>query len=270
MESGIGNKSGVNYRAVVRILTMSLFVFSVFSSLARADDSFIIVSDVDDTVKITNVLNLGVGVLSESVFAGMPELYQQLLGNDSPAERLWFLSGSPKIMNHRVKEILNDTHFPKHELTLRNGKQFFKNIFDFKTKKMEKKYGTSTMNFILIGDDTESDPKVYATFSAPRPNQVLAVYIHRITGSALPPGSISFVTAYDIAMHEYVSGRLNEAQAAVVGKAVLDAKDKNFLPRFQGCPKEPVQVTGLPETLVKLKGKIDERVKGVCLRRAKK
>lgn len=271
MEIGIGNKSGSNYWTVVRILTMLLFVFSVFSTLARADNPFIIISDVDDTVKITNVLHFHKmvknAVASESVFAGMPELYQQLLGNNSPAERLWFLSGSPRIMNHKVKEMLKDTHFPDHELNLRTGKQIFKDIFKYKTKEMKKRYGTSKANFILIGDDTEKDPETYTTFSAPRPKQVLAIYIPRITERALPSGSTSFVTAYDIAMHEYVSGRLNEAQAVVVGKAVLDAKDQNFLPGFQDCPKEPVQITGLSKTLAKLKGKIDDRMKGMCSRR---
>ncbi len=271
MPIGIGNKSGSNYCTVVRILTMLFFVFSVFSNLARADDSFIIISDVDDTVKITNVLHPGDAfwnaVGSEAEFAGMPELYRQLLGKNSPAERLWFLSGSWVLLDHKVYEFLKDTHFPDHDSTLRSAKQTFKDIFKYKTKEMNKRYGTSMANFILIGDDTEKDPETYTTFSAPRRNQVLAVYIHRITGRALPPGGTSFVTAYDIAMHEYVSGRLSEAQAVVVGKAVLDSKDQNFLPEFQVCPKEPVLVTGLPETLVKLKEKIVDRMKGICSKR---
>src|SRR4051794_21515389 len=83
-----------------------------------AADSFILVSDVDDTVKVTNVQNLHAAakhaVASDLVFAGMPELYRELLGKDSPAERLEFLSGSPGILSHKVTELLDNSDFPAY------------------------------------------------------------------------------------------------------------------------------------------------------------
>jgi hypothetical protein len=246
-----------------------LITLTLVSGLAHATDSLVLVSDVDDTVKITNVLDrddLLKGAISESLFAGMPELYRHLLGTNSCAERLKFMSGSPSILNHKVAELLNEGHFPAHELTLRSVTEFFfSSVRAYKTKHMAELYGASSSTFILIGDDTESDPEVYAAFADARPAAVLAIYIHRITGRAsLRRGALPFVTAYDVAMREFLAHRLSEQQAADVGRVVLDSKDRAFLPPFQSCPGEHEDIPALPDSLVSLKARIDARLNAVC------
>ncbi|MFL6262938.1 MAG: phosphatase domain-containing protein [Thermoanaerobaculia bacterium] len=239
---------------------------------AGAADSFIIVSDVDDTVKVTNVLDHKAAarnaVTSNLVFAGMPELYQNLLGKNSRAERLEFVSGSPKvILTHKVRECLNEARFPAHKLTLRDK---VASAYSYKKHVLQTMYGASDNNFLLVGDDTESDPKVYAEFSSEKPKKVLAIYIHQITGRPLPsakPAIVVFVTAYDIAMHEYKAGRLSEEQAAVVGEAVLHYRDPAaFLPDFQKCPKEYIH-PDLPKSLEELRKRIEDRMLGFCSHR---
>ena len=229
-----------------------------------------LVSDVDDTVKITNVLDRDEraknAAFSKLAFVGMPELYRYILGQNYPAGRLMFLSGSPFILSHKVDELLK-AHFPTYKLTLRDVTELPSSALDYKKKHMQEMYGVSEDNFLLVGDDTESDPEVYEAFSAPRRNQVLAIYIHRITEKELPLGSIAFVTAYDIAMREFVAGRLSEKQAADVGNAVFNSKDVTFLPGFQQCPKEYEQIAGLTETLVQLKKQIEERMTTLCSNR---
>ena len=251
-----------------------VFMLSFINGTASAADPFIIVSDVDDTVKITDVLDrddLVKNAFRELVFAGMPELYRQLLGPDSSAERLRFISGSPGIfLSHKVNEILKDSDFPPYELTLRGLTEIFSSIQDYKTKHMQELYGASPDKFILIGDDTESDPKVYAMFSAAKPDQVLAIYIHRITGLKLPAGSLPFETAYDIAIHEFQAHRLSEKQAAVVGNAVLASSDHTLLPGFQACPGEHEEIPALPDSLVTLKARIEVRLTALCERNKKK
>jgi hypothetical protein len=61
----------------------------------------------------TNVLDrddLLKGAVNELVFAGMPELYPQILGPGSSAKRLMFMSGSPGILGHKVRELLKDSN----------------------------------------------------------------------------------------------------------------------------------------------------------------
>jgi Phosphatidate phosphatase APP1, catalytic domain len=256
----------------LRVLALLLFTLSPLSGRARAADAFVLVSDVDDTVKLTNVLDHGAAVTnalaSELVFAGMPDLYRGILGRNSSADHLRFLSGSPILVSHEVRELLDHAHFPAYTLTLRGAKELTRSALDYKTKQMQELYGASGDSFLLVGDDTESDPEVYAAFAAPRRNQVLGIYIHRITGRALPLGSIAFVTAYDIAMREFVADRLSETQAADVGKAVLNSRDSIFLPDFQQCPKGYEQIAGLSEALVQLKNATEGRMTALCSNRA--
>lgn len=258
------------------ILFIVAFILSIcFSAgLARSADSFIIVSDLDDTLKITDVLNVDNMhcniVVGKLVFAGMPELYRSLLGNNYPAQRLMFLSGSPVIFTPQIRELLNNAKLHRYNLTLRSIKEYLtSHTADFKNRKMTELYGASKDDkFILIGDDTEKDPEIYANFAANR-KDVLAVYIHRITGRNLPQGSISFITAYDMALHEFKAGRLNEKNAAGVGEAVLQSENNVFLPDFQQCPPAFEPINGLPENLEVLKKQIEDRMTAVCSERIK-
>lgn len=258
------------------ILSAVVFILSILllTGPARAAESFIIVSDLDDTVKITDVLhrdNLHCNIVAgKLVFAGMPDLYLSLLGDHYSAERLMFLSGTPVIFKSQVQSLLNNAQFPRYNLTLRSVMEYLtSHTADFKNRKMAELCGASkNEKFMLIGDDTEKDPEIYSNFAANR-KDVLAVYIHRITGRYLPPGSIAFVTAYDLALHEFKAGRLSEKDALGVGEAVLKSENNVFLPDFQQCPPVFEPIPGLPENLAGLKTKIDERIKAICSNRIK-
>jgi phosphatidate phosphatase APP1 len=259
------------------ILSAVVFILSIFllAGPAKSADSFIIVSDLDDTVKITDVPhvdNMHCNVVAgKLVFAGMPRLYLSLLGENYTAESLIFLSGTPVIFKSQVQELLNNAQIPRYSLALRGIKEYFTtHTADFKNRKMAEFYGASQGKpFILIGDDTEKDPEVYARFAANR-NDVLAVYIHRITGRDLPQGETSFVTAYDLALYEFKAGRLSEGQAAGVGETVLKSDDNVFLPDFQQCPAGFEQIPGLPGNLAMLKKQIEDRIAALCAGRTKK
>jgi hypothetical protein len=225
----------------------------------------VIVSDVDDTVKVTHVLYrpdaVRNAVASNVGFAGMPQLYRELLGPHSSPERLEFVSGSPRlILSHKVKEFLEEASFPAHKLTLRDR---VRSAYQYKEGLLRAMYKDSQDKFILIGDDTECDPLVYRDFAHSKPSQVLAIYIHRITGGPLPEGSIPFGTAYDIALQEYKAGRLSEEKAAVVGAAVLASQGASFLPKFQVCPQEDKN-QDLPALLGELENKIYNKMVNAC------
>lgn len=257
-------------RSLLRSAVLLLLSLSA-ARVTAAGEPFILVSDVDDTVKVTDVLHHKVSawnaIHSELVFAGMPELYRDLLGTDSPSERLEFISGSPRILlTHKVDECLRDAHFPPFRAALRNR---VGSVADFKARMLHKLYGASENQFLLIGDDTESDPEVYAKFAdAKKPDQVLAIYIHQIKGRALPPHSIPYLTAYDIALKEYQAHRLNAVQVGAVGVAVLASQEAAFLPGFQKCPQEYAQIPDLPKPLEVLQTQIRDRMKDLCSQRA--
>ncbi len=256
-------------RSLLRLFALLLLSLPARRVMA-ADEPFILVSDVDDTVKVTDVLHRNASmrnaIRSKLVFAGMSELYRDLLGKDSPPERLEFISGSPRILlTHKVDECLRDAHFPPYRAALRNR---VGSVAEFKTRVLRELYGASKNQFLLIGDDTQSDPEVYAKFAAAKkPEQVLAIYIHQITGRALPPHSIPFLTAYDVALQEYRAHRLSAVQAGEVGVAVLASQETAFLPAFQKCPQEYAQIPDLPKPLEVLQTGIRDRMKGLCSKR---
>lgn len=221
-----------------------------------AADTFVIVSDVDDTVKVTDVLHPARAIGSKLVFAGMPELYAQLLGPGSSRERLRFISGSSQISGHLTEALLA---FPAYNLTLRGLRPSDSSARYYESERMKSLYGTSHKTFILIGDDTKFDPEVYTNFAAAMPDQVRAIYIRRITGRPLPTGCIPFVTAYDIALEERLAGHISEAQAAAVGRAVLASPDNTLLPRFQKCP-----IAGAREQNDLLENRIQKRIGALC------
>ncbi len=231
-----------------------------------AAGSFVIISDVDDTVKVTNVphffAKLKNGLRGRSTFAGMPELYQALLDN-SASGSLEFVSGTPAILRRSLEKTLHDACFSYRQLSLRPNP--LGDARRFKTECLNQIYGSdSAPQFILVGDDTEKDLEVYSEFK--RGHKDSAIYIHRITGKCDSCSSDMrvFTTAYDIAMYEAVDGRLSPEQAEVVGEAVLTAPDSVFLPKFQKCPQESAQIQNLPEDLERLKELIDRRTQKLC------
>jgi hypothetical protein len=171
----------------------------------------------------------------------------------------------------KVVKLLDKAGYPCYRLALRPS--LSQKPGDFKEQYLRKAYGAAGDEFILIGDDTQSDPKVYADFLKEKGAKVLAVYIHRITGDPkdlqdLPPDSL-FVTAYDIALREYKKGRLEEAQAAAVGEAVFRSEGRAFLPKFQKCPdpKDELQIPDLPERLAGLQRDVLAKIREVCSKR---
>jgi hypothetical protein len=234
-----------------------------------------LVSDVDDTVKVTNVphffAKLKNGLTGKLVFAGMPELYKELRGKDGPLE---FVSGAPAFLRKWVNQRLKIAGFPSFRLMLRKKPV---GIGRFKLECLKSMYSgpdAADAGFILIGDDTEKDPEVYKCFRDFKGGEVLAVYIHRITGRAFEYDAANdmkeFDTAYDIAIYEKAKGRLDENQAMAVGEAVLTAPDSVFFPDFQKCPKEPLPITGLSKPLEDLKRLIDQRIQNICSHRQEK
>lgn len=254
----------------VTVLICVALLFGLVPVSAGAADAFIIISDVDDTVKVTNVGDktqaIRAALGSKLAFAGMSELYRQLLGAGSPPERLTFISGSPHKLETKVDAMLRQAGFPAYTLVLRAFREWDDPVFDYKVSHLNELYGSSDARFLMIGDDTEKDPDVYLRFSKSAEDPI---YIRRVSGKALPSGClpsrcISFVTAYDIAVREFQRGQLNESQAAAVGADVLTSSDRSLLPSFVKCPTRFEPAAGLPDSLATIKAYIDRRVSRLC------
>ena len=171
-------------RATARVL--------VPSAAAR----FGIISDIDDTVISSNVLNklkmiLTVILSNEHTrkpFEGVAALYRALQGGASGGEDnpIFYVSNSAWNLYIPLLEFLNVQKIPLGPLLLRD---FGDHVLFAEDPMSHKKRNIKMildsfphLSFVLIGDSGESDPEIYRDVVKEYPTRIRAVYIRSIDG----------------------------------------------------------------------------------------
>lgn len=234
----------------------------------------LLISDLDDTVKISNTESMLStvyrGLFRSSAFAGMADLYQEILRN--PDSQFWIVSSSPPAIIKKIDYFIQKNKFPKANIQLRDWIRQ-SSILKYKLKSIQSLVEASKLPVILVGDDTEHDATVFAHVAKKYPEKIIARYIHVVTGAALPDGSTPYFTAFDLACAELSKGRLSNEQVLRVGEAVLRAeKNSRLIPKFSLKP--PLQyvpfLSAVDHTIVELWEKISAKIESMPKRKAKK
>ncbi len=154
------------------------------------DAPFLLVSDFDDTVAVTNVTSKR-GVLrsafmqdaeTQPVVAGMAGLYRCLTAGGAP---LVFVSGSPVQLAPRVERFLQKHAFPPAALHLRNvGPDTLSGYKEPVLERLAARF--PGLPLLLVGDTGERDPEIYAAFARDHPGRVLAAYLRRAVPGPVP------------------------------------------------------------------------------------
>ncbi|CAE6461028.1 unnamed protein product [Rhizoctonia solani] len=164
-----------------------------------ADSGWVVVSDVDDTIKVSQVNNRiallrNTFVSSPSAVPGMAELYHILDAQlDSPA---WFyLSASPWQLYPFLHIFLNTAgQFPRGQLILRDMSRGAMPIYlsaltmgtqAYKVDRLSKIHEwlpEPARRVVLIGDSTQKDPESYGEIARKWPNWVGAIWIRVVQG----------------------------------------------------------------------------------------
>jgi phosphatidate phosphatase APP1 len=199
----------------------------------------LLISDLDDTIKISHTQSKLVtvyrGLFRSSAFAGMAQLYCELIG-EHPNSEFHLVSSSPPQIRRKIERFLHKNDFPVAEICLRDWIR--------QTSIVKYKLGTildlvekTSWPVILIGDDTEHDPEVFAHVHKRFPEKIAARYLRTVKGRDLPEGSAGFFTAFDVACAELSAGRLSNESVLRVGEAVLKAeKNSRLIPWFSIRP----------------------------------
>lgn len=156
-----------------------------------------VISDVDDTIKITQTPS-PTGILRSTFVddptpvAGMPDLYAHIKHTLSHPP-FWYLSASPYNLYPFLREF-RAQHYPDGPLLLRNASWMDLAGFLIALTAGTQAYKTDRMRelhrmfpgrkFVLIGDSTQSDPEAYGEMARAFPGWVGAVFIRRVTGVA--------------------------------------------------------------------------------------
>ena len=152
------------------------------------------VSDIDDTVKISNVTDrkrlMEQTFLQDFVAApGMADLYGEWSARDVSFH---YVSSSPWQLYSPLQEFLDGAGFPWATFSLKAVRFRDTTLFDLFKKGTETKPPAieaildryPNRRFVLVGDSGEQDPEVYADLLRKRPEQILGVCIRNVTGES--------------------------------------------------------------------------------------
>jgi len=155
-----------------------------------------IISDIDDTVKVTNVLDRA--ELIQNTFTrpfaaipGMAALYTQWAQQGA---MLHFLSSSPWQLQPLLASFLSESGFPPATFHLKSVRLKDRSLFNLFRSSTETKppqikailRDFPKRKFILVGDSGEHDPEVYAEIAQQHPEQIQHIYIRRVPNDARP------------------------------------------------------------------------------------
>lgn len=184
-----------------------LFCFTFFLTV-ESQSKVLIISDIDDTIKVSHILSYG-GALSSafddsSHFAGMPQLFQALSQYLGDAE-FHYVSLAPSIlMQGKHAEFLMENEFPITKLY--TNPELQQNPL-FKQQVIRQILASTKADLVLyFGDNGQFDPEVYQQMVAEFSSVPSIVYIREayssLGESKLPtkPGQIGFVTTMELAM----------------------------------------------------------------------
>lgn len=186
-------------------LILSLIcLFAAVQGFART----IIISDVDDTLKISHTLNKIDSVENalhiENHFVGMSDLFNSLRSRQGL--QFFYVSNALDYIQFLHEEFINFNLFPTGPVLLRE--RFGDQGHKFRTiSKLILK--TKPTHIVMIGDNSERDTVIYAQIQKQFPRIKMSTFIHQLysvnsffeVGKPLLPGQTAYITAVDLALH---------------------------------------------------------------------
>ncbi|MFN3697389.1 MAG: phosphatase domain-containing protein [Pseudobdellovibrio sp.] len=211
------------------IFVLSSTLFASLASAGLAQRPILIISDIDDTIKVSGVLTplvLARALDHNTPFAGMASLYQLIVNQNPSLTKVFYLSNAPKEvlglepMRESHQALLETNKFPQGELILRDS------LLDegFKNRTISNLVRQYNPKFVFFfGDNGEKDVFTYEKASAELKalNIGSLTYIHQVyssvegsfysfKGQALRPSQVGYATAVEVGIDLYTKKLLSE------------------------------------------------------------
>ncbi|QDK37271.1 phosphatase domain-containing protein [Bdellovibrio sp. NC01] len=182
-----------------------LVVLGMLLSFA-AEAKVLVISDIDDTLKVTNVRSkAGAGSSffdDGSLFKGMPELFQALQASYNDIE-FHYVSLAPKaLMFEQHEDFIKENHFP---LTALHTNPNWKQDPEYKQKTIRALLAEKKPELVIyFGDNGQFDTVVYRQMNQEFKSIPEVTYIREAYSSKgadiLPvlPGQVGFVTSFEV------------------------------------------------------------------------
>lgn len=159
--------------------------------VAMTSGGLSVISDIDDTIKVTNVrqrkeLLANSFVRPFRAVPGMAEAYRAMAEGKATFH---YVSASPWQFYPALAEFVRDARFPAgtfHLKSVRFTDSSVGNLFgsqqEYKTGEIEAILKAfPRRRFVLVGDSGEQDPEIYGNLARKYPDQVGAVWIRNVT-----------------------------------------------------------------------------------------
>ncbi|MGC4071435.1 MAG: DUF2183 domain-containing protein [Nibricoccus sp.] len=154
-----------------------------------------IISDIDDTILVSEVQSkrkllsnsLTVPAENRSAVPGLADLYHRIAKKNPAPETtpIFYVSGSPRQLTDSIRRFLKTNDFPRGVLQLKEiSTERGDSLLDtpaYKLKHIDKIIAAFPgVKFMLIGDDGEQDPEIFAKVAEKYPARVEGVWIRRV------------------------------------------------------------------------------------------
>jgi len=156
------------------------------------DRGLSVISDIDDTVKVTNVANRRELLANTFVrdFLAVPGMEAVFRRWQEEASAFHYVSASPWQLSECLAGFLRDEGLPAGSLHLKLFRlKDSTPLGRFPSRKRSKRRAIEQImadfparRFLLVGDSGERDPEVYATIARRQPERVTGVVIRRVAG----------------------------------------------------------------------------------------
>ena len=180
-----------------------LLAFMVLVFVQTASAKVILISDIDDTIKLANIPSL-VGSASyaldgESRFAGMAALYT-LLSQQPQSSGIYYISNAPSwLMEKTHLDFLKTGRFPQGSYIGRTEDGPADHKLNRMREILRKEKPTQV---IFFGDNTENDPLFYSMIQTEFAHQGIefTTFIRLVTSQPVQPRQVAFVTPVEVAL----------------------------------------------------------------------
>jgi phosphatidate phosphatase APP1 len=192
---GLPNQDGASVRIRALLATGDSRSFGGTIYLLQPTGT-LVVSDIDDTIKLTGIGNTR-DVLRSTLIdefrptPGTPALFQSV---SRQGAAFIYLSASPWQLYPPLSEFLKDAGFPQGAFVLKDFRvkdktrsNLHQSPWDYKIPRLEylmKQY--PQRKFVLVGDAGEQDPEIYAECARLHPGRVVRVLIRDPKGQLSP------------------------------------------------------------------------------------
>jgi len=178
--------------------TLTAFLAITFSLFSQAFAKTIVISDIDDTLKMAHVKAVG-GALSRAfmtkiTFAGMPDLLNEI-AKQRKVESFYYLSNAPEfVMKRSHTKFIQVNNYPQGKIILRSNES----KEDHKIINIKKIIETEKPDeVIFFGDNGERDSAIYREAVDLYPEIKFNTFIHYVYPNAIEANQTAFVTALE-------------------------------------------------------------------------